>query len=92
MCSVLVNLINAQDVAREYVLITVLIKSKYFLIYLKLNGIMFHVNGKKTFLPLNRQVSNNYRGKRTFDINLTAILAFRELRNRHSGLATFCGY
>ena len=53
---------------------------------------MFHVNGKKTFLPLNRQVSNNYRGKRTFDINLTAILAFRELRNRHSGLATFCGY
>ena len=53
---------------------------------------MFHVNGKKTFLPLNRQVSNNYRGKRTFDINLTAILAFRELRNRHSGLATFCEY
>ena len=37
-------------------------------------------------------MSNNSRCKKSFDVNLRAILAFRDLEKEQAGLETFCGY
>ena len=50
------------------------------------------MEGKQENFFTSKEVLNNSHGKRAFDINLTAILAFKKLRNGESRLETSYGY
>ena len=46
---------------------------------------------KKTMLT-SSEIKKESRGRKTFDINTTTVVAFREIGRGHSAMETFCGY